>query len=67
MKDKLIIYVCSLKGLSALDYVDKDSMSHPCVTSRHSTDIFTDFKHYPGSIGILSGDQTKMIEIVTGF
>jgi hypothetical protein len=66
--EKIKIYVSGFE-ISALDYVDKDSMGHPCVTSRHGENIFTGFKHLPkGSWnGYLTEDQMKVIDVVAQF
>lgn len=67
MEDKIKVYVCSLKEISTLDYIDKDSMGHPCVTSRH--DIFTGLKHLPKGAkdGYFTDEQIKVLEMVTDF
>ena len=68
MEEKIRVYVSGFE-ISALDYVDKDSMGHPCVTSRHGENIFTGFKHLPkGSWnGYLTDDQMKAIDVVGEF
>ena len=69
MKDKIKVYVYSLKGISTLDFVDKNSMGHPCVTSRHGDNIFSGFKHLPtGSWGgYLTDEQIKVLDVVNEF
>lgn len=69
MGDKIKVYVCSLKEISTLDFVDKDSLGHPCVTSRHGDDVFSGFKHLPsGSLdGYLPEDQRKIVGIISEF
>ena len=69
MEDKIKVYVCSFQGVSTLDYVDKDSMGHPCVTSRHGENIFSGFKHLPkGSWdGYLTNEQIKVLDVVNEF
>lgn len=66
---KIKVYISSIKDVSPLDYVDKDSMGHPCVTSRHGENIFTGFKHLPkGSWdGYLTDDQRKVVDVVSEF
>ena len=68
MEKKIKVYVSSLE-ISTLDYVDKESMGHPCVTSRQGENIFTGFKHLPkGSWdGYLTDDQMKAIDVVGEF
>jgi hypothetical protein len=68
LEEKIRVYVSGFE-ISALDYVDKDSMGHPCVTSRHGENIFTGFKHLPkGSWnGYLTDDQMKAIDVVGEF
>lgn len=55
--------------MSTLDYVDADSMGHPCVTTRHAESMFTEYKHFPkGSWnGYLTDDQVKAIDVVDKF
>jgi len=69
LENKLKVYVYSLKGLSTLDFVDKDSIGHPCVTSRHGDDIFSGFKHVPtGSLdGYLTDEQIEILNVVNKF
>jgi len=69
LKDKIKVYVYSLKGISTLDFVDKNSMGHPCVTSRHGDNIFSGFKHLPtGSWGgYLTDEQIKVLDVVNEF
>ncbi|UCH32296.1 MAG: hypothetical protein JSV05_02650 [Candidatus Bathyarchaeota archaeon] len=67
MNEKVKIYVCTLDGVSAFDYVDKESIGHPCVTSRHAEDLFTEWKHFPGSNGVLPQDQKDFVNTVAGF
>jgi hypothetical protein len=69
LEDKIKVYISSLKGISTLDYVDKDSMGHPCVTSRHGKNIFSGFQHLPvGSWDeYLLEDQRKTVNIVREF
>lgn len=69
MEEKIKVYVSSFRGISTLDYVDKDSMGHPCVTSQHGENIFAGFKHLPqGSLdGYLTEGQIKTIEAVDAF
>lgn len=69
MEEKIKVYVSSFRGISTLDYVDKDSMGHPCVTSQHGENIFAGFKHLPqGSLdGYLTEDQVKAVEVVDEF
>ena len=69
MENKLKVYVYSLKGISTLDFVDKDSVGHPCVTSRHGDDVFSGFKHLPtGSWdGCLTDEQIKVFDTVDEF
>ena len=68
MEEKIKVYVSGFE-ISTLDYVDKDSMGHPCVTSRHGENIFTGVKHLPkGSWdGYLTDDQMKAIDVVGEF
>jgi len=68
LEKKIKVYVSSCE-ISTLDYVDKDSMGHPCVTSRHGENIFTGFKHLPkGSWdGYLADDQMKAVDVVDEF
>lgn len=68
MKEKIKVYVSGFE-ISTLDYVDKDSMGHPCVTSRHGENIFTGFKHLPKKSwnGYLTDDQMKAIDVVGEF
>jgi len=68
LEKKIKVYVSSLE-ISTLDYVDKESMGHPCVTSRQGENIFTGFKHLPkGSWdGYLTDDQMKAIDVVGEF
>ncbi len=49
MRNRVGVYVCSIKGISALNYIAKESIGHPCVTSEHSDEVFSGFKHFPGS------------------
>jgi len=65
--EKIKVYISSLKGIPTLDYVDKDSMGHPCVTSRH--DICSGLKDLPkGSWdGYLTEDQRKAVDVVNEF
>lgn len=67
MTDKIKVYISSFSRISTLDYVDKDSMGHPCVTSRH--DICSGLKHLPtGSWGgYLTDDQGKVVDVVSRF
>lgn len=69
MKEKIRVYISNFKGVSTLDYVDKDSMGHPCVTSRHGENIFTGFRHLPkGSWDrYLTEDQRKVMDVVSKF
>ena len=69
LEEKIKVYVSSFKGISTLDYVDKDSLGHPCVTSRHGENVFTGFKHLPDRSwdGYLTEDQTKTVEVVDEF
>lgn len=69
LEDRIKVYVCGLKEISALDFIDKDSMGHPCVTSRHSEYIYSGFKHLPtGSWdGCLSENQIKALNVVSEF
>ncbi len=68
LKDKIKIYVCSLKGISPLDYVDKESIGHPCVTSRNRNDVFSGYRHYPGSgDGYLPENQRGIVDSVVEF
>lgn len=66
---KIKVYVSSFKGISTLDYVDTKSMGHPCVTSRHGENIFSEFKHLPrGSWdGYLTENQIKVLDVVREF
>ena len=68
MGDKIKVYVCSFKGISTLDFVDKDSMGHGCVTSRPD-EFFSGFKHLPtGSWdGYLTDKQIKVLDVVSEF
>ena len=68
MRDKIKVYVCSLNGVSTLEYADKSSMGHPCVTGRGG-DIFSGFKHLPtGSWnGNLLDDQRRTVDVVREF
>lgn len=62
------IYVCSIKEISPLDYVDKESIGHPCVTSRHRDDVFSEYKHYPGSAcGCLPEEQRAIVDMTVEF
>lgn len=65
--EKIKVYISSLKDIPTLDYVDKDSMGHPCVTSRH--DICSGLKDLPkGSWdGYLTEDQRKTVDVVNEF
>ena len=67
MEDKIKVYVSSFKSISTLDFVDKDSMGHPCVTSRH--DICSGLKRLPiGSWnGYLTDKQIKVLDVVSEF
>jgi len=67
LEDKIKVYVCSLREISALDFVDKDSMGHPCVTSRH--DICTGLKNLPAGSwdGYLIGEEAKVLDVVSEF
>lgn len=69
MEDKIKVYVSSLKEISTIDFVDKDSMGHPCVTSRHGENIFSGFKHLPtGSWdGYLPDEQIKVLDVINEF
>lgn len=69
MTDRIKVYVCSFKGISTLDFVDKDSLGHPCVTSRHGDDIFSGFKHLPtGSLnGYLTDEEIRVFDVVSEF
>ena len=69
LEDKIKVYVCSLKGISTLDFVDKDSMGHPCVTSRCGENIYSGFKHLPAGSwdGYLLEDQRKTVNVVREF
>ena len=66
---KIKVYVSSFKGVSTLDYVDTKSMGHPCVTSRHGENIFSQFKHLPeGTLeGYLTENQIKVLDAVSEF
>ena len=68
MEKKIKVYVSSFE-ISTLNYVDKDSIGHPCVTSRHGDNIFTKFKHLPKRSwnGYLTDDQMKAVDIVCEF
>jgi len=68
LKKKITIYVSSFE-ISTLDYVDKHSMGHPCVTSHHGENVFTEFKNLPGKSwdGYLADDQMKAVGIVSEF
>ena len=68
MEKKIKVYVSSCE-ISTLDYVDKDSMGHPCVTSRNGENIFTGFKHLPERSwdGYLADDQMKAVDVVDEF
>ena len=68
LEEKIKVCVSGFE-ISTLDYVDKDSMGHPCVTSRHGENIFTGFKHLPkGSWnGYLTDDQIEAIDVVSKF
>lgn len=69
MREKIKVYVCSLTGISTLDFVDKDSIGHPCVTSRHGEDVFSGFKHLPAGSwdGYLTDEQVKVVDVVSEF
>jgi len=69
LEDKIKVYICSFKELSTFDYVDKESMGHPCVTTRKAENIYTGFKHLPiGSWnGILPANQIKVLDIIDEF
>ncbi len=69
MEGKIKVYISSFEGISALDYVDTKSMGHPCVTSRDSGDLFTEYKHLPkGSLnGYLTENQIKAVDLVDKF
>ena len=69
MDDKIKVFVCSFKEVSTLDYVDKDSMGHPCVTSRHGENIFSRFKYLPSGswYGYLPDGQIKVLDVVSKF
>ena len=66
MNEKVKIYVCTLDGVSVFDYVDKESIGHPCVTSRHAEDLFTEWKHFPGSNGVLPQEQKDFVDRTIG-
>jgi hypothetical protein len=68
VKDKVQVYVSSFE-ISTLDYVDKASMGHPCVTARHGKNIFTGLKHLPKGLldGYLTDDQLKTVDVVDQF
>jgi len=68
VKDKVQVYVSSFE-ISTLDYVDKDSMGHPCVTARHGENIFIGLKHVPQGLidGYLTEDQLETIDVVGQF
>ncbi len=68
LEPKIRVYVSSFK-VSALDYVDKESMGHPCVTSRHGENVFLEFKHFPkGSLdGYLTEYQVKVLDVLNEF
>ncbi|UCF59325.1 MAG: hypothetical protein JSV15_02635 [Candidatus Bathyarchaeota archaeon] len=68
MKEKIKVYVSSFE-ISTLDYVDQHSIGHPCVTSHHSKNVFTEFKHLPEKSwdGYLTDDQMKAVVIVSEF
>lgn len=63
-----MVYISSFK-VSTLDYVDKDSMGHGCVTSRQGENIYAEFKHLPeGSWDrYLSENQEKVVDAVNEF
>lgn len=67
LEEKIKVYICSMKEIPTLDFVDKDSMGHPCVTSRH--DICSGLKNLPkGSWnGYLTGEQIKILDVVNEF
>jgi hypothetical protein len=69
LDDRIKVYVCSFQGLSSLDFVDKESMGHPCVTSRHGENIFAGLKHLPAGAldGHLTEDQLKVLDAVSEF
>ena len=69
MNDKVKVYVCGLKEVSTLDFVDDKSMGHPCVTSRAGENIYSGFRHLPSGSwnGCLSEDQRKTVNIVREF
>lgn len=66
--DKMKVYVSSF-DISTIDYVDQKSMGHPCVTSRHSENIYTGLKHLPRGYwdGYLTEDQMKAVDVVCEF
>jgi len=70
LRDKIRVYVCSMKGISTLSFVDRESIGHPCATGDGDTSrIFSGFKHLPtGSWnGCLSENQRKMLDTVREF
>lgn len=68
MQDRIRVYVSSFE-ISTFDYVDKESIGHPCVTSRHGEDIFAKFKHLSERSwdGYLSDNQLKAVNMVDEF
>jgi hypothetical protein len=68
LQDRIRVYVSSFE-ISTFDYVDKESVGHPCVTSRHGEDIFAKFKHLPERSwdGYLSDNQLKAVNMVDEF
>jgi hypothetical protein len=70
LEDKIRVYVCSLKGISTLDFADKGSMGHPCAVEDGGADrVFSGFKNLPvGSWdGCLSEDQIRVVDTVREF
>ena len=67
MEDKIKVYISSLRGISTLDFVDKDSMGHPCVTSQH--DVCSGLKHSPAGSwdGYLTDTERKVLDVVSKF
>ena len=66
--DKVKVYVYSLKEIHTRDYVDMESIRHPC--SQAGERAFEGLKHYPrwdGVSGYLSDEEKKAIELATQF
>ena len=70
MRDKVKVYVCSMNGISTVDFVDRESMAHACAVRDGKTNrVFDGLKHLPAGSwdGNLLDDQRRTVDVVREF